>query len=180
MDKTRPPEFIETARLRLRVPRLEDAEALFNGYMQDLEVVKYMYWMPHINVEESQNFVKRCIQDWETNTAYPWVIETLEDQIPIGVVELRVKDFIAELGYVIARSYWGKGYMTEVSQPVVDWAMAQPSIYRVWATCDVDNIGSARVLEKVGMQREGVLRRWGVSRGISTEPRDRYCYAIVK
>ena len=54
----------------------------------------------------------------------------------------------------------GKGYITEAVKSIVDWAFKQQEIYRVWSVCDVDNIGSARVMEKVGMQREGILRRW--------------------
>jgi len=43
--------------------------------------------------------------------------------------------------------------MTEAVQKVVDWALKQPEIYRVWAVCDVDNVGSARVMAKAGMTR---------------------------
>src|SRR5262245_20506494 len=50
----------------------------------------------------------------------------------------------------------GRGYMTETVKGVVDWALKQQEIYRVWWVCDGDNIGSARVMEKVVMQREGL------------------------
>jgi hypothetical protein len=53
-------------------------------------------------------------------------------------------------------------------------------IFRVWALCDVDNLASARVMEKVGMQREGILRRWILHPNLSDEPRDVYCYSVVK
>jgi RimJ/RimL family protein N-acetyltransferase len=62
----------------------------------------------------------------------------------------------------------------------VDWALTQPTIYRVWATCDVDNLASARLLEKIGMQREGLLRRWIIPPNISEVPRDCWCYAKTK
>ena len=52
--------------------------------------------------------------------------------------------------------------------------------YRVWATFDVDNKDTARVLERVGMQREGTLRNWLMHPNISEKPRDCYCYSIVK
>ncbi len=52
--------------------------------------------------------------------------------------------------------------------------------YRVFATCDVGNLASARVMEKAGMLREGLLRRYGFHPGVSDEPRDSYIYAIVK
>jgi len=85
-----------------------------------------------------------------------------------------------EVGYGLARPYWGKGYMTEVLRTVIDWAFTQPDIFRVQAFCDVDNLGSARVMEKAGMVCEGTLRRYVLHPNISDEPRDVYLYAIVK
>jgi RimJ/RimL family protein N-acetyltransferase len=70
--------------------------------------------------------------------------------------------------------------MTEAVMSVTHWALAQPEIYRVWATCDVENVASARLLERVGMQREGVLHRWLLHPNVSNTPRDCFCYAIVK
>ncbi|MBA4375590.1 MAG: hypothetical protein C0401_05385 [Anaerolinea sp.] len=80
-----------------------------------------------------------------------------KDHELIGMIELRLDQHCADLGYVIAREYWGNGYATEITQSVVEWAVAQESIYRVWAICDIENLASARVLEKTGMQREGIL-----------------------
>ena len=96
------------------------------------------------------------------------------------MVELRLQNHSADLGYAIARQYWGNGYTTEVVKAIVTWSLAQQGIYRVWAVCDVENKGSARVLEKAGMQREGVLRRYLVHPNFSDRPRDCYCYSIVK
>jgi RimJ/RimL family protein N-acetyltransferase len=98
----------------------------------------------------------------------------------IGMLELRIDGPRADLGYVIAREYWGNGYATEITKSVIEWAMAQESIFRVWATCDIENLASARVLEKAGMQREGILRRYIIHPNISNEPRDSYCYSVVK
>jgi RimJ/RimL family protein N-acetyltransferase len=63
---------------------------------------------------------------------------------------------------------------------VSDWVLAQPEIHRVWAVCDVDNLASARVMEKSGMEREGRLRRWAVHPNLSGGPRDFWCYSRVK
>jgi RimJ/RimL family protein N-acetyltransferase len=96
------------------------------------------------------------------------------------MITARVDGFKWELGYVLARSQWNQGYMTEAVKAVTGWALAQPEIYRVWAVCDVDNVVSARVLEKAGMRREGLMRRWSVHPNISPEPRDSYCYSVTK
>jgi [ribosomal protein S5]-alanine N-acetyltransferase len=86
----------------------------------------------------------------------------------------------AELGYVLARPYWNQGLITEALQPIIDWALTQPNIYRVWAVCDYENLASARVMEKVGMTYEGILRRWLIHPNMSNKPRDCFCYAKVK
>jgi RimJ/RimL family protein N-acetyltransferase len=96
------------------------------------------------------------------------------------MIEMRIDRFRADFGYAIAKPYWGNGYTTEAAKIIIQWALKQESIYRVWAICDVENLASARVMEKAGMQKEGILRRFTIHPNISAEPRDCYCYAIVK
>jgi RimJ/RimL family protein N-acetyltransferase len=158
---------------------MEDTEAIFNGYAQDPEVVKYLTWRPHQDIETTRAFLRRCIQCWEGSAAFPWVIMLKDNQSLAGMIEMRIDDCRADLGYGLARSFWGYGYATEAVKALVNWALAQPEIFRIWAVCDLDNYASARVLEKAGMQREGVLRRYILHPNISSEPRDVYCYAIL-
>jgi RimJ/RimL family protein N-acetyltransferase len=103
-----------------------------------------------------------------------------QDDEPIGMVEVRIERHKASLGYVLARAHWGSGYMTEAVAAVVEWLINQAEIYRVWAVCDIENRRSARVMEKVGMLNEGVLRRWIAHPNVSDEPRDCLCYARVR
>jgi Acetyltransferase (GNAT) domain len=70
--------------------------------------------------------------------------------------------------------------MTEVLAEVVNWALRQPSAFRIGAVCDVENIGSARVMEKAGLVREGLLRRWLIHPNVGNEPRDCFSYARVR
>lgn len=176
----RPPDRIETARLVLRPPDLGDAPALFETYMQDTEVTRYVMWRPHTDIEQTVTFLRICLQHWENGQRFPYVITLKGTGTPIGMVDIHFNGSTAGLGYVIGRPFWGRGYMPEAVRSVVDWALGQPDIFRVAATCDVENIASARVMEKVGMQREGVLRRLTIHPNISPKPRDCYIYAIVK
>ena len=180
MIKPRPPEQFETTRLLARPAALADAEAIFAQYAQDAEVTKYMIWRPHQQISETREFLQRCEEWWRNGTAFPWTLKLKGSGRLIGMVELRLNDWRADLGYVLERASWGQGYMTEAVRFVVEWALSQPGIYRVWATCDVDNLASAHVMEKVGMQREGILRGWSMHPNISEEPHDCYCYALVK
>lgn len=175
-----PPTILKTERLRLRKIKLADAEAIFRQYAQDPEVTKYVSWRAHKDIEETRDFLRSCLLAWDAGNAFHWVIERLEDKQVIGMISARAGGEKWELGYVLARMHWGRGYMTEAVKGIIAWAMCQNDIYRVWAVCDVDNVASARVMEKAGMQPEGVLRRWSVHPNISTEPRDSFCYAIVR
>ncbi|HXG52882.1 MAG TPA: GNAT family N-acetyltransferase [candidate division Zixibacteria bacterium] len=175
-----PPDSFQTERLELRKPVMEDAEVIFEAYARDPEVTRYLTWRPNRSVEETREFLRDCLAAWSERRSFHWVIVRRRDRRLMGMVTARVDKHKWELGYVLARPYWGRGYMTEAVKAVVAWAMAQPEIYRVWSVCDVDNPASARVMEKVGMKREGRLLRWSVHPNISPEPRDSYCYSIVK
>lgn len=176
----KPPTTFDTQRLHLRPPVIGDAETMFAAYTHDTEVTRYLTWRPHESVDQTRGFLRHCVAQWPNGPLFPWIITSRDDGSLMGMVHLKVEACKAELGYVLARRYWGQGYMTEVVRTLVDWAIAQPEIYRVWATCDVENVASARVLEKAGMQPEGLLRRWIVHPSISDEPRDCWCYATVR
>ena len=143
-------------------------------------MTKYVTWSPHESVRETRRFIHRCVQCWKDGTAYPWIIELKTDNELIGMVELRINGHLADMGYVIAREYWGNSYATEAVKAIVDWSLTQPGLNRVWAVCDVENTASARVLEKAGLQREGTLRSFIVHPNLSEKPRDVFCYSAVK
>jgi len=176
----RAPASLETERLRLRPPRLEDASEIFARYAQDPEVTRYLTWRPHKRIEPVQEFLRSLLTLRDQGAVLPWIVERRSDDRLLGVIDLRLQGFRAEVGYALARDAWGQGYASEAARTLVEWALAQPGIYRVWAVCDVDNPASGRVLEKAGMVREGLLRRWSVHPNVSDEPRDCWCYARVR
>jgi RimJ/RimL family protein N-acetyltransferase len=172
--------LLDTERLRLRPPRLDDAPALFARYTRDALVTRHLTWRPHESVERTRTFLRRCLSGIHDGSVLPWILVDRADGQPIGMIELRPTGHRAELGYVLARDRWGQGLMSEAARAVVEWGLAQPAIYRVWAVTDVDNRASARVLAKIGMQREGLLRRWMIHPGLGPEPRDCWCYGRVR
>jgi RimJ/RimL family protein N-acetyltransferase len=176
----KPPEKFETECLILRKPCTEDALAIFSSYAQDLEVTRYLLWTPHKNIEETYGILKIMLKLWEEDSAYSFAIVPKDLNSVIGMIGVHPDRFKVEIGYVLARSHWGKGLVTEAVRAVTSWLLQQPDIYRVFATCDVENPASARVMEKVGMLREGLLRRNSIHPSIGNEPRDSLIYAIVK
>jgi len=174
------PENLSTDRLLLRMLRMEDARLIFDGWAQDPEVVRYLIWRPHQSIAETEEFVRSCILAWENQMHFAYMITLKADGEAIGMIDARIHPPEMEIGYGLARVHWGKGYMPEATRIVIDWAFLQPSIYRVCATTDLENVASQRVLEKVGMQREGILRKYIIHPNISEVPRDSYIYAITK
>jgi ribosomal-protein-alanine N-acetyltransferase len=176
------PRPIETERLVLRQPRASDAQPIFDGWTQDPDVTRYLTWRPHARLTDTERFVDRAVDAWQGHTRAVYAIaRKSEDDAPIGLVEARLHSaFAAEIGYVLRRADWGKGYMTEAARALVETLFADPAIWRVSAYCDVENTASAHVLEKIGMQREGMLRHFMIHPNLSAAPRDAYLYARVR
>lgn len=173
-----PPEILGTTRLMLHPPLFEDAAQIFANYAQDSEVTRYLIWRPHKSVEETTGFVERSIQGWKDGSCYPWVVTKKDDHALIGMIEMRIVGDEADIGYVLARKSWGQGYATEMAKAVVTWALQQPEIRRVWATCDCENKASARVLEKAGLRFEKVLEKYIMHPNISVDLRDSLMFSI--
>jgi ribosomal-protein-alanine N-acetyltransferase len=124
---------------------------------------------------EAQGFLRHLASAWEKGESFGWgIVETATGRF-VGVIEARISPHGVELGYVLHRDVWGKGYMTEAVAAVTDWALQQPEIHRVWAYVHVGNAASQRVLEKAGMVNEGILHRWGPR--VGQAPVDSYMYA---
>ena len=175
-----PPQTFDTDRLHLRLPRRDDAPAIFAGWTQDPEVTRYLTWRPHKSVDESYAILDLILKLWRDGEAFTYVLTLKDNDNPIGMLAIHADGFKSSLGYVLARPHWGKGYMPEAVRAVTDWLLHQPDIYRVYATCDVDNPASAKVMEKAGMKYEGLLRRYMIHPNISEEPRDCLMYAATR
>jgi RimJ/RimL family protein N-acetyltransferase len=67
------------------------------------------------------------------------------------------KSWEAEIGYELDSRYWGQGYATEAAQALLTFGFNELHLHRIWAYCIADNVGSARVLQKIGMRFEGRL-----------------------
>ena len=150
-----PPATLETPRLRLRLPVADDAAAIFDAYTQDIEVARYTSWSPHRSMDETRKFLdQHCEAGWKAGTVFSWLITLAEGGHAAGMIDFRLAACRAEVGYVLAR--------------------------RFWATVDLENPASQQVLEKVGMVREGVLRRWMVFPNLGFVPRDVWSFARIK
>ena len=174
------PDEIHTLRLHLRAPRMEDAHAIFQSYAQDPEVSRYLVWTPHATEAATQAFIASCIGSWSNCDHQPYVIAERDTDLAIGMADVRMHGTTVELGYVLARAHWGKGFMPEAVRSLTAAALETPRVYRVQANCDTENIASQRALEKAGFMREGRLDRYMVHPNLSPQPRACYLYAQCK
>lgn len=174
------PETFRTMRLMLRPIALADAGPIFDAYVQDAEVTRYVIWQPHRSRRDTEAYIGHCMAA-PVHVSRTYVLVGRDDHAIRGALDLRrPASHRLEFGYVLARESWGQGLMTEALTEIVDWALTQPGIFRISAVCDVENIGSARVMEKAGLAREGLLRRWLVHPNFGDEPRDCFSYARVR
>jgi [ribosomal protein S5]-alanine N-acetyltransferase len=178
----RPPPSFATSRLVARMPRVDDSPALFAAYASDPEVTRYLSWRAYDRVEPLTAFLRESIAHWEKADGHlAWIVCLKGTDTPIGSVGVTLEGGGRALfGYVIAKKFWGHGFASEMLTYLVDWSLARPDIFRAWAFCDVENPASVRVMEKAGLVREGILRRWHVCPTLGPEPRDCVVCAKVK
>jgi [ribosomal protein S5]-alanine N-acetyltransferase len=179
-DMPRPPATFATARLMGRVPRADDAPAVFAAYANDPEVTRYLSWRAYDRVEPLASFLRECAAHWEKGDGHlAWLLCLKGTDTPFGSIGMTLEGGGRVMfGYVLAKKFWHHGFAAEALTHLVGWALAQPMIYRAWAFCDVENTASIRVMEKAGMAREGTLRRWHTCPTLGPEPRD--CVVCAK
>lgn len=171
---------LTTARLVLREFAEGDVFAM-HQLESDPEVVRYVSYGPSTEEECRQDLAFHI----EHQTAQPrrfYHLAVCPSGKPrlIGWCGLKIIDSRfqeAELGYALQCQYWGQGYVTEAASALLAYGFTQLCLHRIFATCDPCNIGSVRVLEKVGMQREGHLRQHKWCKGVW---RDSLIYAVLE
>lgn len=172
------PDLFETQRLMLRPLTPADAQPIFDTYARDPLVSRFLTWRPHASIADTRAFIAST-QNATASRNYV-LIERATASLA-GAFELRrYSPTRLGYGYLLARPFWGRGLMTEALAAVADWALAQPGIWRIGDVCDTENLASARVMEKAGFTREGVLRRWAVHPNLGEAPRDCFSYARVR
>lgn len=166
---------LATPRLLLRPFFPADAPALTRE-LSDGRVARQTL-LPHpYPVGAAEAFIGRCAAEWEAGKAATWAITRRDDASLIGAIAVRMvrTPRTGDLGYWLAVSAWGQGYMTESIDAVATYAFTSLDLHRLEARLFPDNTASARVLEKCGFTREGTLRgaRWK-----EHAPRDVVLYA---
>lgn len=157
---------LETARLRLRrVDPAGDLQAMFDLFA-DPDGARLTDVGPLTELDEAQEIMDWVADIYANRQGMRWAVARRGD--PTGtMIALVGYNFWArwnhcgELGYHVARPHWGQGYATEAVRAVARFGFERMALNRIEADVTVGNVRSARVLEKLGFTREGLLRQRG-------------------
>ncbi|WP_456274563.1 GNAT family N-acetyltransferase [Bacillus sp. AK031] len=132
-------------------------------YASKETVSRFQPWGPNTE-EETIAFVQQALEDSNNNprTRFMFAVICKEEGNLIGAGELNIRDFCnqaGEIGYILNPNSWGKGIGTEVAKLLIQYGFVNLDLHRIYATCAPDNIASYKVLEKAGMEREGIMRQ---------------------
>ena len=159
---------LTTPRLLLREFVEEDWKAV-QAYQSDPLYLRYYAWEQPTEAEAREFVGKFVAQQHEQPRAkFQFAIVLPEDGRLIGNCGLRVTDAAAregDIGYELDSRFWGQGYATEAAREMLRLGFANHGLHRIGAGCVADNAASARVLEKIGMRREGHLREKAYFKG---------------
>jgi len=159
--------ILETERLKLKRLSMHDAGDVFE-YASDPDVSKYVLWEHHRTIADSKSYLKHVLFLYEKGIPASWGIILKEENKLIGTGGFQwwsASNSKAEVGYVISKLYWNKGYMTEALEEILRFGFEQMELVRIEAKCFVQNTASERVMLKCGMKPEGILRSYKYVKG---------------
>jgi len=159
--------------LRALVP--EDADDIF-AYAADPDMAQYTLWSACTTLEDSQQFIAWIIG----GSLACWAIVQPATGRVIGTSFLHshhARHHRAEIAFNLAQAAWGQGYTTEAAQAVIRAGFTHYDLNRIEGTCMLGNVASARVMEKVGMRCEGILRHYVFAKNAF---HDMKLYAILR
>ncbi len=171
---------LETEHLFLREFKEDDYSAV-REYAPDPEVHRFVVFGPGTE-EDTQNFIHQCMEEQNKEPRETFtlavILKSEGNGKLIGGCGLTLEGKgNANMGYLFNSRYWGNGYATEVARALLNFGFRQLGRHRIYATCDVRNIASARVMEKVGMRREA---HFHLDVWLRDHWRDSFLYAILE
>jgi RimJ/RimL family protein N-acetyltransferase len=168
------PPRLDRPDVHLRPLRADDAEAWF-AYLSDPRVTE----LTSYDIRQITD-VSSMIERYDDGQLPRWAIARQSDDMLIGTCGFHswsAKDRRGEIGYDLAHDYWNRGIATDALAATLRSAFAATDLNRAEAVVMVENIGSQRVLEKCGFQKEGCLRQLRNCRGTF---RDFYIYSRLR
>ncbi|QWU15326.1 ribosomal-protein-alanine N-acetyltransferase [Paenibacillus sophorae] len=171
--------ILETDRFVLRQLKQDDSREIFQYFSLD-EVTKFYDLESFTNIEQAEELIDRWNQKFERNQGIRWGITLRSESRVIGTCGFHgwmKNHYKAEIGYELTPEYWRQGYMTEVIQKIIEFGFNNLGLNRIEAFVEPENVGSRKVLEKIGLSEEGTLKEHFYWRNRFV---DTVIYAILK
>ncbi len=141
---------------------MDDAEAMYQNWASDPDVVKYLTWPAHVSIEVSKAVLKEWVPSYQQEDYYQWAIVLKENgNDPIGSISaVHMNDDIemAHVGYCLGKNWWHMGIMSEAMKAVMDFFFDKVGVNRIESRHDPRNPHSGMVMKKCGMKYEGTMR----------------------
>jgi len=150
---------LETPRLLLRKVVMGDVADLY-VYGRDPEVARHVLWEPYRSEADARAYVRFLHRQYRSEQPSSWGIVYKPHNKMVGTIGFmwwNQDHNSAEIGYSLARSYWNQGIMSEALREMLRYGFEAMGLHRIEAQHESDNPASGRVMEKVGMRREGTL-----------------------
>ena len=140
-----------TGRMILRRYRPEDADSLYQYLGTDPSMYAYSGWNPYATLEMAQETVRGFIASYDDEHVYSWIMDI--DDVIVGTIgAYDYKDDQIEVGFSVVKGWQRRGLATAALKKVLEYLTENEGISCVTAWCAAENIGSQKVLEKVGMK----------------------------
>lgn len=144
---------IRSDRLTLRPLTMNELEST-HAYSGDLENTRYMMYLPYDSLEETAQVIREAEAEWQKDEPERCEFAIWYDGLHIGGITVYFQSDRSEieLGWVLHRAYWRRGFVTEAARAVMAYAASHWSVRRVFACCDSENAASFGVMTKLGMR----------------------------
>lgn len=152
--------MLETPRLTLRMISMRDVADIYD-YSHDPLVARHVLWDAHRSQADTRAYVRFILRQYREGQPSSYAIVLKETGRVIGTIGFMSyweENSTVEVGYSIARQYWGRGIAAEALRALLGLAFEQMRLHRVEAQHELDNPASGRVMQKCGMRYEGTLR----------------------
>ena len=172
---------LQTPRLILRPMTVGDSEAVTRMISVSRESFsRWFTWSGDSNLDSVREHSRRLEETMAVGTASEYVILTRAHSLVgrVGLMEIDTAARCAELGYMLRTDFEGQGLMTEAAHKLASHAFGPCGLHRLSAYVDVENVGSQRVLSRLGFRQEGTLRH--VVQHPERGWRDQHVYGLLE
>ncbi|MEQ9231420.1 MAG: GNAT family N-acetyltransferase [Cyclobacteriaceae bacterium] len=172
------PDRLETDRLLIQRLKYEDAEEIFYAYASKLDATRYVSWLMHQSVSDTNKYLRYAIPAWQVGLDYSFSIRQKTDNRLIGSIGTVNDKGKLQFGYIISPTCWNMGYATEACIKLLENLRQLDGAYRIWTFVDVENEASSKVLLKAGLIEEARLAKWYRFVNQGDQPKDCILYRL--